>query len=418
MKALLSPSLARTSFYLLAAGAQHLGSLLLLPLLVASLSAEEFSRYGLMTSAFLLLATILSLNMHRAPVRLYFDHADAAGRARLLASTLSAAAATTGLGLLLILGALAVSGWREPISGGARGFQSLVALIVLAVVVADFGKLLMKIRGDARRFAFTAGAQSFGLLALFLLLRELPIPGLLAAALAHCGAATAVAAVALAYARPHLRGGHPDREPIREAFLLSWPTVVHMVALWGVGSSGRWIGAFHVSLAELAPYTLLTALIGVVGMATRAFFEARIPEFGAAFAAGQARRGARVLGQASLVAALAVLAVYALAWVALFRLGLRLPSGYQPTPALLALAAAANLLESLFVGGVQTLNALKKTHIQATSTVFSGLLTVLLSLLLVRSAGASGLMVALVAGMALQALTSNFLARRHIAAAG
>jgi O-antigen/teichoic acid export membrane protein len=80
----------------------------------------------------------------------------------------------------------------------------------------------------------------------------------------------------------------------------------------------------------------------------------------------------------------------------------------------LLFAAMVNLLDVAYIGGTQLLQALKKTRTQAVATVTAGTATVLLNLLLVRLWGATGLMVALVLGTALQAVFSNLLARRRL----
>ncbi len=404
----------RTSLYLLARGLQHLGGLLLLPLLVASLSSEEFTRYGLMTSAFQLLVPILSLNLHLAPVRLYFDHQDTGGRARLLVSALASACALTVAGLALIVTLLQLLDYPEPVALGAWDVQSLIGLSILFIVVADFGKLLMVIRGEAHLYAAVAAGQSFGLLLLFLLIRRLPIPGLQQVVWSYCVSLGLIAFLASVYSRRFLAGGRLSRAELGAALAYSWPTVVHLVASWAVVSSGRWIGAFHMPLEKLAPFTLMTLLVGVIGVLPRSLFEARLPDIGSAFGAGRYREGAGVIRGTAALGLGTVAAVYAVAFFALFRLGLELPAGYQPTPALLGFAALASLLDSLYLGGIQILHALKKTQIQASSSIFSGVLTVTLSVVLVRTHAVTGLMLAIVAGIALQSITSNLLAQRYL----
>lgn len=103
-------------------------------------------------------------------------------------------------------------------------------------------------------------------------------------------------------------------------------------------------------------------------------------------------------------------AAYAVGYLALFELGWRLPSGYQPSRLLFALAAMVSLLEVVFLAGSRILFALKQTRFQAVAAVFSALVTMALSLVWVGPHGVQGLIAALVAGAVVLALVSNLLA--------
>ncbi len=404
----------RAPFYLVAAGLQPLAGLLLLPVLIATLSSEEFTRYGLMTSSFHLLVPILTLNLHLAPGRLYFDCRDDTTRADLLLSTLAAACGLTVVGLALMVGLLQAFSYPDPVSLGLLNVQLMVAATILFIVVIEFGKLLMKVRGDARLFAIAAPAQGFGLLLLVLLFRQVPASGLTRVILAYCLAFGLIALAVFVYAGRFLRQGRVNPRDLRAAFAFSWPTVVHLVALWAVSYGGRWIGALYISLEALAPYTLLTILLGVIGMLARAIFAARFPEIGTAFGEGRPREGASMVGATTLVALAVMALAYVGSYVLLFGFGLQLPAGYQPTRALLGFAAVASLLDGFYLPGFQILYSLKKTRTQAVATILSGVLTTLLSFLWAQTHGVNGLMLALIAGLGLQAITSNLLARYHL----
>jgi len=405
---------ARTALYLLAGSVQKAAYLLLLPFLVAALSPDEYTRFGLMTSAMVILCPLLSLNVHLAPSRLYFDYERSGRPADLLATCAAAALGLSLCGVAVLVVVLRLSGLRDPLTRGQAALQVAVAAIVVLRVAMEFGLTYLRVRGRAGRFGLTAGLQGFVLLGAFVTLGGLVGGGVLRAALALALAYAAAAAVAAIWTAPALRGGLPHAAVLSRAVAFSWPTGVHAVALWGIAESGRWIGVLYLKLPELAPYTLVTQVAAAMMMIGRAMFEARLPDIGRAFAAGQPRRGAAVIRRTTLAALALVVAAYAAAYVAVFHLGLPLPAGYRPTPLLLLIAAAANVCDVLYLRGVQTLMALKRTGTQAAMTAAAAVAAVAASFVLVRVLRDVGLAAATAVGLLIQAVASNAAARAHL----
>ena len=61
------------ALFVIAAAAQRVGPMLILPLLLAHLTLAEYGRFALVQSAIALLPLLVSLNIPAAITRLYFD---------------------------------------------------------------------------------------------------------------------------------------------------------------------------------------------------------------------------------------------------------------------------------------------------------------------------------------------------------
>jgi len=401
----------RTSLYLLGGSLQKAAYLLLLPFLVAVLTPEEFTRFGLTVSAVAILTPLFSLNAHLAPGRLYFDYEQSHRRAELLFSSLIGSLAFVTAGLAACVCVLRLGGVIEPISRGALDVQLWVSLVIVVLVAGDFGLTLIRIRGNAALYTVVASVSGFGILAAFLALSWSIADGFLRSIVALAAGRGAAAAIALLYAVRFLRAARFRWAMLGRSLSFSWPTAVHVLALWMVSHSGRWIGTLYLTLGGLAPYMLVSQIAGAMLMVGRALFEARLPDIGRAFAGRRYREGTRIIR----VTAVAGLAMVALAYVALYVLffvvDLPLPAGYAPTPLLLLFAGAANLCDILYLKGVHTLTALKRTGVQAVATVVAGAVTVGVSFALVGRYGDHGLAAAIAIGFGVQAVASNVAAR-------
>ena len=404
----------RSTLFLASRGVGHICQVTLVALLVTSLPAAEFARYGLMTSALALLAPLFTLNLQLAPARLAFDCRDPSERAALYGSTWLVASAATLVGSLALLAVLQVLEIRDPLTQGGLGLQLLVVAALLGLVSMQLAGTVMRVDGDARGVFANTAIFGVGLLAAFLAVTGSGGGGLREVALAYAAAAVTAGLAGLAMVRLRLRGARFDARQLRAALAYAWPTALHLLAVWGLASSGQWIGARALPLETLAPYVLANLLIGGVSTIPRALFEARLPEIGSAFARGELASGMRTISGTTLLAGAAVVAIYAAAAALLFGVGVELPPAYALPPGLLAAAGAANLLDALYLRGIQTLQALKQTGTQAAATIGAGLTTVLLSVLWVGAFGIGGLIAALVVGRALQAIASNAGAQRRL----
>jgi len=396
--------------YLLGGSLQKAAHLLLLPFLVAVLTPEEFTRFGLMVSAVAILTPLFSLNAHLAPGRLYFDYEQPHRQAELLFSSLLGALGFVTLGLVACVCVLRLGGVIEPISLGSLDVQTWVSLVVVLLVAGDFGLTLIRIRGDAAVFFVASAVSGFGILGAFLALGPWVEDGFLRSIIAVAAGRGAAAAIVLVHAGKYLRGARFRWSMLGKSLSYSWPTTFHVLALWAVSQSGRWIGTRYMSLGELAPYTLVTQIVVAGMMISRALFEARRPDIGAAFGRGAPRQAVQILRNTMLASLALVFVMYLGLYFAFFVLHLSLPESYAPTPALLIAAGVACALDTVYLQGVHILHGLKKTRSQAVSTVLSGAVTVALSFALASRYGDHGLIVAMAIGMGLQAVVSNGLA--------
>ena len=400
----------RTAFYLLGGVLQKGAQLLLLPLLMAALTPEEFSRFGLMVSAVAILAALLSLNAHLSPARLYFDYERSHRAGELLLTCLLGAVGLAAVGLTVCVVVFRLASVTEPVSLGSLAIQLWVSLLVLAQVSGDFGLTWARVRGKAVLFSAASAVSGFGILAAFVALGPWIEDGLLRCVLAMVAGKSVTAGILLVTARKDLRGARFRVDMLRRSLAYSWPMTVHGLALWAVMYSGQWIGSAYLPLEDLAPYVLVLQIAGAMMMVGRSWYEARLPDIGRAFAAGQYRAGARIINRTMLASLATVAGVYVALYLGLFVFGLSLPTGYAPTPLLVLLAATANLFDLFYYRGARTLVALKKTGTQAAATVTAGAVTIAASFLLVRSYGDLGLASGVVVGMAAQAVMSNVMA--------
>ncbi len=406
-----APVARRSGAYLAAVIARQVAGLLLLAILVASMSARDFTRFGLMVSAFALLVPSFSLNLHLAPARLFFDYADKADQANLLKSSLAGAVVLASLGLLAVLTALRLTGWQEPVSNGSPKLQLGLGLIALSLVVTQFGANLFRIRGRAGAFFLLAVIQAFGLIGFVLAFGRIVGAGMTSLILAYLTSQLLASGFVLRAGRGWLSQGRLDREALRASFHYAWPTAVHLIGLWAITASGRWIGSGYLPLADLAAYTLLTQIVTATGALGRALFDARLPEIASGFASDEPMTGVRLVNQTTALSLALTTIIYGALAALVFVFSVPIPSAYRPTALLLSLAGLASLCDAAYVRGVQILHLSKRTREQAKATVSAGLVTFVLSFLLVRIGGDSGLMAAVVVGLFLQAVFSNWRAR-------
>ncbi len=402
---------ARGSLYILAVILRQAAGLILLTILVATIPGEDFTRFGLMLSGFALLVPLLTLNIHIAPTRLYFDSADTQVSANLLKSSLVGAVCLGFVGVSVLLILLRVVGSWEPVSGGSTRLQLGMALVILGMIVTQYGATFFRIRGNAGMFLLLALSQSFGVVLAFLLIFRLTTMGMASLVWAYVAAQTVSALFVLASSKTVLSRGRVSKQEVGRSFHFAWPTAVHLVALWGISGSGRWIGAYYLPLVELAAFTLLTQLVMVVGGLSRAIFDTRLPEIASGFASPDVSKGVDLVTKTTWLAGALVLATYGGVGFLLFVLNVPIPAAYAPSLPLLLLALLASLGDVAYLRGVQILHYSKHTKTQAMATLLSGSLVVVLSFALVGGHGDVGLLFAVVGGLALQALFSNGFAR-------
>ncbi|MBI5960298.1 MAG: hypothetical protein HY866_16275 [Chloroflexi bacterium] len=358
---------------------------------------------------------IVSLNLHIAPSRLFFDYDAPEQQRQMLFTSLASAVSLTLSGTLLFIIALTALQLSDPVSQGSLGIQGLIALTIIVMIVVEFGRTLLRIKGNGFLYLVVSLLQSVGLIGTYFLITVFRFidlfDGLLIAFLLSNGS---TALVVLVYWLRNFKVARFNRSMLSKALLFSLPTSIHLIAMWAINMSGRWIGLLYLTLAEIAPYVLVTQMYSAVAMLSRAVFESLLPEYNAAFGAENYRHGRRILRFATWASIALILAIYGALYFALYVLQVDLPQGYNPSPVMVLIAALISVLDAIYLQGIQLLQALKKTHLQAVTTVISGSAAVLVSIVLVHSSGETGLLIATAVAWLFQAGLSNRVAYRQL----
>lgn len=404
----------RTGTYLAAQFIQRAANLILLPLLITQMSAEQFSRYGLLSTLFLIIGAIFTLNIHLAPARLIFDSDVPQKRADLLFTSLTGMLLMFAAWSVVVLIALQGSNIQDPVTQGNFFVQLAVLLCVAALRISDFGTVLMQVEGKAALFATTAVVRQMGLLGAFYGLSYLLTDAFIAFVLAFLVSSIAAMSVSLRYVWQRIRQGRFQKTWFYQSLDYAAPTAIHLIAIWFIQSSGRWIGTRYMTLEELAPYTLITQIVLIVTMFSRAFFSARAPEIGAAFGAHELQKGMRVINSTVILTLPFLLLGYVALYILTYVLQVDLPLDYRPTILLMAFAVVINIFDLIYLRGIQTLGGLKKNHAQAIATVFSGIVTILISFPLAAAFSDIGLIIAMTLGYGVQAISSNLMAQYQL----
>lgn len=404
---------SKGSVYILTAILQRLANFFLMALLLKCMLPEDFSRYGLYTGTIMLITPLFSMNLHLAPGRLIFDYDQEhrTERANLLTSALGGALGLASLSLGVTCIALVLLGLNDPLTAGSTSIKVMVALTILFNLTCDFTLSLMRALARPWIRLCIVLLQSYGVLAMLLLVSMESRIGFKSFLICQLLTAAMAGTVALSYSRPTMKGGKWEKSKIKDAFLYSSPTVVHLAAAWGIQYSGRWIGSLFIDLGQLAPYTLATQLINIIAMFSRSIFDAQIPTIGECFAKGRRREGKKVLLDTSLFCSGTLALLYLGIFLLVNVLGISLPRGYQLSGFILWIAFATNVFDLIYLRNSHLFAAEKKTHMMAVGTIVSGCLAMAANFVLAKNFGVNGLMLAMLAGMACQALVTSYLAR-------
>lgn len=391
---------------------QKAGSFILLPFLIATLSPSDFTRFGLFVSLVMLMSRLLPLNVQSASIRLVFDHDSSADQASLLKTVLWCSLGLTTISLVIILVSMTFSGYKDPTSQGDLVTQIMIAVVILASVVILFLLASARVYSQAHMFAMLSIAQTFGVIIVYIVLATWFSGSYQLVVFSHALVISFVAIIGLIGFRKRLALGHFHWALAKESFVFAAPTAVSFATLWLISTSGRWIGAYYIPLEDLANYTLLTFIIGAVGMIGRALFDARIPKIGKLFAAQRLAQGRKIIWQTGTLTAVLVVLVYVGMAVGIHMLHAPLPAAYVPQLGLLALAGVIGLFDAVYLASFQMLTALKRTNVQAIAMILAGIVVILTSLVLVKELQIIGLILATAVGYALQAIILVIIANR------
>ena len=410
--------LQRFIFYTVGTLLQKGGQFLLLPLLIGSMSADEFARYGLFTAANFILVPLLSLNVHMAGGRLFFDRNDQTGRASLMISLLFWGMAFVVGGVLVLGAALWLVGPADPLTLGQPLLIALLGASIASAVVVQFYGLLFRLVDRPALFATVSTMLGFGLLASYAAISPAFDDKLVAAVVAYLATNLATVVVASIAARPYLKGGIWEVAAWRPAVSYGSGTMVQNVVTWVNGQSGRWIGTLTMPVAALAGYTLMSYVAMAANLVAMVLFETMRIDIMKSHVDGAEDRSRRLIDRTVFVSFALVLLVY----MAVFGLqrvqdGL-LPPGYHIDTGLVLAVAAFSLLQIVFLRAFWLATSHKRTKTLATVMVLAAIVTLFASWLLAREYGDLGLMVGAAVGALLQAVAGNLLMARILRTGG
>lgn len=410
--------LQRFIFYTAGTLLQKGGQFLLLPLLIGSMSADEFARYGLFTAATFILVPLLSLNVHMAGGRLFFDRNDHGGRASLMISLLSWGLVLVVAGVLILGGILLLIGAADPLTLGQPLLVILIGLSIASAVLVQFYGLLFRLVDKPALFAMVSGLLGFGLLGAYAVTSRVLDDKLVAAVVAYLLTNVITVLIAAIPARPYLGGGRWEMAALRPAVSYGSGTMVQNVVTWVNGQSGRWIGTLTMPVAALAGYTLMSYVAMAANLVAMVLFETMRIDIMKSHVDGAEDRSRRLIDRTVFVSFALVLLVY-MAVFGLQRIqdGL-LPPGYHIETGLVLAAAAFSLLQIVFLRAFWLATSHKRTKTLATVMVLAAIVTLFASWLLAREYGDLGLMVGAAVGALLQAVAGNLLMARILRTGG
>ncbi|GGB48173.1 hypothetical protein GCM10011505_31560 [Tistrella bauzanensis] len=393
--------------------AQRLGNVILLPFVVATMSSSEFTRFGLFTSTIAIAVPILTMNLHLAIGRIYFDHATDEGKASAFITNILAGAIgiLVGGGALLLF--LQASGVTDPMTEGDLGLQVEILACALLLVAMQGGSILARTRDRNHLYALSSTVSGAGLLLGYVVLQGVLSDNMQALVYAYLAAQFLAAAVTWSLYRYGIKHGKVRMVHLRSGFAYSAGTMIYVVSIWVIGQGGRWVGGVTLPDAMSAGYTLVSYGMVVLGVMVNAYSESHRIPFLEAFASDRvddalkimktiARRNFAIVGVAFAVGAIVVV----------FKENL-LPLGYHMElvwllPALVYCLAAALLNHSVWLFG-----GLKETW-WLILTSLCGIGAYLSLLILLIDEGVSGLLWSSALTMFVQAFVLRMIAEWRI----
>ncbi len=401
----------RTLAFLAAAVLRKFGSAIWIPVLLAFVTPADFSRYGMLLAAINLMVPLLSLGLVYSPARLAFDYAEGPSRDSLFRTVLFATIKLTGLGLLGLLAVYGAVSIDDPLTQGSMLLAACVAAQIFAAILSEYAFSLLRVDGLAMRFAISASVYALGpfLISLPFLWLDLFEPLIVISGSMAIGLFGSFAiAMYASFGRIVTADAKP--EMLRSSLHYSVPVSLHLIGLWAINASGRWIGTTSQTLDEMASFTLLSSVAALLMGFPTALLEARLPKFYTAFGEHKAVEGVGILRASMRFAMISIAAIYLMMGL-FFMLGSQwISSQYVPSLSTLVCFLVFNLSHCQYLIGVTTLSGLKRTSSLAMSTLTAGSLSILISYFGCRHYGEMGLVAGMLAGMFCQALMVNAIA--------
>jgi O-antigen/teichoic acid export membrane protein len=275
---MMSRVVGTAAIYLAATVLARAGTLLLIPLYTRRLSVDEYGDYALAQTLFALLPTPLSLGMHAAIPRVYFEGAGDEGRRKagsvarwlIVITALLTSVALVGVMLLTSTGRRGIAGrWELSCVVFGAGMSCIAQLPPLYLRTSQ-----RPLAASAFQLSDFVVSVTAGLLLVHYLDR-----GLRGAIEVAALAATVSGAIALVFVAVAMRGPL-DRTILRRALRFSLPFVPHAAGNQLQGIADRWTMKIVGLNYALGGYALASQLSVPVSMAIAAWNEAASPRLG------------------------------------------------------------------------------------------------------------------------------------------
>ena len=338
------------ALFVVAAAAQRLGPVMILPLLLAHLTLAEYGTFGLVQSAIALLPLLVSFNVPAVITRAVFDP-PADRRAEHAASLVVGTVVTiTALSAVVALSAVfALKDIASVLAVDRRGALWLVGTVIVGSAGSAFLQLSYGLwRATLRpvRAVIANLTSSSIVLAIVAYSAARDSLDVFVAATAIAVANFAIGLLSLS--RPVLRAGLlsvPRLHMIRSAVARSIPVLGYTLGMWVLTAGGRWIGLITLQLEDVAHFTAATQLSVLLSVLGRCAYEAWSPVVYAFHSSGDAPAGQAFLARrAALGVGVMLLAAVAAMGVASAFIATYAPR-YMPVVPLLPIVLVAPVMD-------------------------------------------------------------------------
>ncbi|MEN2991604.1 hypothetical protein WG926_25050 [Tistrella sp. BH-R2-4] len=322
-------SLARTVFIIGGTLSQRVGNVFLLPVMVATMSAADFTRFGLFTSAVAVAVPLLTQNLHMSVGRMYFDYATPEDRAAAFLSTLVVALFGIVAGGAAIIAVLQAIGVQDPLTFGRLDFRLLLIACAFFLVVMQAGAIFSRVKDRNILFAAASTISGFGLLLGYVILEPFFADKVLALVYSYIVAQGLAFLCTTPIYGEAIRAGRLRPYYIGPAFAYASGTTIYVISTWVIAQAGRWVGGFTLPEAAAAGFTLISYGMVVLSVLINAYAETRRIPFLNAFVAGNLSDALAIMLRVTRRNLFGIVGCYAVGVVIIYYKDMLLPVDYE-----------------------------------------------------------------------------------------
>lgn len=341
---------------------QKASQFLLLPLLVASMTPAEFSRFGLFSSGVVLAVTIITANLHLSFGRIWFDYDALEGRVSALFTVSSVGLSLLAVGLSLAFLVWNVAGVVDPLTLGNPWMFVLAAAATFTLAATQVIPLLFRVIDRPVLFVVAIALLGFGQLAGYVVALRYAPDALSAALLAYLAAQLALIGLGVALGWQWYSIARFTPRAVHLGLDYSLGTTLHQIVNWATLQSGRWIGATCIGAASMAAYTLTTYVYLAMMIVVNMLFETMRVETLTRFARGDLSTAERGLDRLLLLAFCAVAVMLVALCGVVFWQDRVLPEAYRVPMSYLPPIVWIIIAQTFFVRNFWTAIGLKRTR--------------------------------------------------------